>query len=264
MNTASAQMQPLLIDQQCRYLGKFNAWEVEELANVYDYLLTYLEACYDGPVTMKDIDRGSTQAEDPLTDGQPTTRNENATTTKSPSLEGVDQDAAMQAELDDFRRRIRYQLSRGLPFLYRFRLELVKLGPYDYVVGFDLGNHTLDVGLAEAMWHPNMACKNHGPRYLPGIGPQWDPFPTPFGQARLPSRVWPDNPYAHISTAGWEICIALRGWKDSLADFYASEELQAMRAIGGIFFDGDDEPEDYTNLGDREEDEEEFLWDWDE
>ena len=217
-------------------------------------------------MTTKDIDQGSTQAEDLLTDGQPTTRTENATTKKSPSLDtpGVDQDAAMQAELDHFRRRIRYQLSRGLRFLYRFRLKPIEHGPNDYVDGFDPENHTLDVGLAEAMGHLKMACRNHEPRYLPGIGPQWDPVPTPFGKTRLPLRAWPDNPYAHISTAGWEICITLRTWKDTLVDFYASEKLQAMRAVGGIFFDGDDEPEDYSNLKGREEDEEEFLWDEDE
>ncbi|KAL2040300.1 hypothetical protein N7G274_007203 [Stereocaulon virgatum] len=267
MNIASAQTQPLLIDQQCRYLGKFNAWEVEELATVYDYLLTYLEACYDGPVTTKDIDRVTSQAEDPLTDGQSTTRNENlTTTTDSPSLEtpGVDQDAAIQAEVEHFRRRIRYQLSRGLPFLYKFKLKLENVGPNDYVDGFDLENHTLDVGLGEALWHPNMACKNHGSRYLPGIGPQWDPAIGSFGKAGHPLRVWPDNPYAHIPTAGWKICIALRSWKATLVEVYASEELQAMRAVGGIFFDGVDELEDYTSLESREEDEEELLWDWDE
>lgn len=39
-NFTSSQSASYLLEQQCRYIGKFNVWEVEELITVYDYLLT--------------------------------------------------------------------------------------------------------------------------------------------------------------------------------------------------------------------------------
>ena len=56
-NSASSQSQSYLLDQQCRYIGKFNVWEVEELITVYDYLLTRLESSYDPTSAARDLDR---------------------------------------------------------------------------------------------------------------------------------------------------------------------------------------------------------------
>ena len=172
----------------------------------------------------------------------------------------IDQDAALDADRNLFKRQIKYQLSRGLPFLLGFELEVTKAAANEYVEAFDLGDCTLDIGLAEALKHLDKTCKKNNFKYLSDMDPEWKPAKHPYGECRLPAREWPDNPGAHIPTHGW---YELGGNEHSIVS-YESKGREAMRVVGGIFFDTNYGSDKQSDTEDGEEEEEEFVLDWDE
>ncbi|KAK3178125.1 hypothetical protein OEA41_000258 [Lepraria neglecta] len=226
-----SQSQSYLLDQQCRYIGKFNVWEVEELITVYDYLLTWLESSYDPTSAVGDLDRDLTQEGRPTTDDQSSvhqhqsTTNDNHTTNEQHLLDEpqIDQDAALDADHNLFKRQIKYQLS-----------------PNEYVEGFDLGDYTLDIGLAEALEHLDKTCKKNNFKCLSDMNPEWKPAKHPYGERRLPAR---GNEHSIVS--------------------YESKGLEAMRVVGGMFFDSNYGSDEQSDTEDGEEEEEEFVRDWD-
>lgn len=96
----------------------------------------------------EDLDRDLTQEGLPTTDDQSSVHQHQSTTNDSSTTNEqhlqnepqINQDAALDADRNLFKRQINYQLSRGLPFLLGFELEMTKNAANEYVEGFDLGD----------------------------------------------------------------------------------------------------------------------------
>ncbi|KAL2058204.1 hypothetical protein ABVK25_001822 [Lepraria finkii] len=100
------------------------------------------------PLAAEDLDRDLTQEGLPTTDDQSSVHQHQSTTNDSSTTNEqhlqnepqINQDAVLDADRNLFKRQINYQLSRGLPFLLGFELEMTKTAANEYVEGFDLGD----------------------------------------------------------------------------------------------------------------------------